>query len=486
MIRFLRALRLVLRFCIVGILILTALSAWQYSPISAKEIAEMSTFAPPRQNSSGFVQLVTQYLSGGPATMSIAGFEIMDPLLGLISTFSVPSSIGSVAPAILIPIILTLCFGRVFCGYICPVGWLSTIHFRLRKRLTKPKAKPTRADAGVIGLLFLVFILSLALAGAPSFMSLTLVHLHVQQLATYIADSSALWTAVGGIAAFVVVDIFIAPGLWCHSLCPSGSLYSLLATKRLLGVKKTVLKKCPEHCFRCNEHCWIHLEPRNGNAGPSCDMCLSCVKQCPQKKLGVGLVRKPTHKSMVLLLVLTATALITTIVYSHRISAQGLYDLPRLDSNPPWSTSINRLDGEVWVRQEKINGGLSVSFVEHTEAGDLYLFSTALLPENRDEADFGQVEVQVTSNGRTASLRMNEPNAPRSTSNKSIYSGRVFVDSKTCNSLRVTFPNRNFSMEMIFPKSCRTSALSQFLFGFVVWAGMLGILVGLLVYLTSS
>ncbi len=473
-----RAIRLVSRLAMLGILVVTAVAAWQYDLPSAREVAAQGSFAPPRQDPDGPFQEVNRHLSGGPATISIADFEIMDPMLGVVSALSAPATIGSVALAMLIPILLTLCFGRFFCGYLCPIGWLAAMGFRVRERVKSHLLGPLLSQARAAGLVLLILVSLLALAGLPSAASLTLVHLHVQQVATYIAQPSALWTATGVILAFVILDFFLIPGLWCRSLCPSGTLYGLVAAKRFIGVKKVDPRECPKRCQKCNEHCWMHLVPRDGDPGPSCDLCLSCVKACPHERLGVGRIGKALPRIGNLLFIVTLAVSGATVMHSRRVHAET-EELPRLDANPPWSTSINRLDHEDWVQRDDLSLGVAISFVEQTERGDLYLFSAAVSQNGEKPFDAGNGLFELVSNAEETSLRMDGPNAPRSTPNRAIYSGRAWVDTEACNTLTATFPKQELALEMEFPKSCRASSLSHIVTGSLLWGGLLAMLVGL-------
>ncbi|MCP4600377.1 MAG: 4Fe-4S binding protein, partial [Proteobacteria bacterium] len=473
MIRFLRALRLTMRISMVGILLLTAAAALQYIPSHTIVSKADQTLAPPRQAPEGFVQYLNRYLSGGPASVSIFDMEILDPALGLISALSVPDSISPVALAVLIPVLLTICLGRVFCGYLCPVGWIASTLASLRRRLKRPAPKYNLSTAGYI---LLTSIACLAIAGLPSAVSLSLVHLNLQQLAIYTIEPSVQWTAAGVIIAFLVFDLFIAPGSWCRFLCPSGVIYALLSRKRLLRVLKTDSKKCPSNCHSCNEHCWLHLTPRSHDPGIYCDMCLTCVKACPYERLNIGRARKRYKKKRMLLVLIAAIAMIATITFPASGRSQTNDKLPMLDANPPWSNSINRLDYETWIKKGKLHAGLSISLVERTELSDLYIFSAALTSSDPKILKSGSVEFVVISDQRKASLQVVGPNAPRSTVNRVVYSGRTFVDADACSTLTATFPAHDLSLEVVFPSHCRISRISHLFYGFFTWGGLLAIL----------
>ncbi len=418
----------------------------------------------------GWVLAINQLIAGGPVSVTVGSVELLDPVLGLLSLVAVPHTVSTVLVAISLPVLLAVVLGRVFCGYLCPVGWLAVASFRLRRFTRRRPPHFDRSARTKFALVVMGLLLIVAIAGQSSTASLVLVHLQLQRLATHFVDPIAVWTAVGVLLAYVIFDFAIAPGVWCQVLCPSGIAYRNLARWRRWGICKRDDSPCPKGCSECNDNCWLELVPKSGVPGPACDACAACARACPEQKLRLGSVRPVRRKNSA---IGRSSVALCVVLLSGLSPADAAADQPAplLDANPPWSTEINQLDIEQWVRDEGHPGiGLAVSFVEHTTRGDLYIFFAA-----RDAADPGgypPATFGLCSDGDCTALRLARPNAPRSTSIKSIYSGRAFVPNDSCHRLSVRFAGEGPAVEVVFPESCRSSPWSPLALGLIAWIGL--------------
>jgi hypothetical protein len=483
---FLGALRLVLRLGIMAVLCLTAVNVWQSDPGNWSSPTDHGFMAPPRAPAMGFVQQAGEHISGGPVSLSLFGFQFIDPALAIMSVLSVPSTLATVLWAVLIPLVLCVCFGRVFCGYICPIGWLATWQFHLQRRLktTYPSTRPVSQESA--GILFLLLIVLIAVAGLPSAAALGLVHLQTQRVAAHVTDPSIVWTASGIIFAFVVANWVFAPGIWCRYLCPSGTVYRIVARYRLFGIVHSSTKKCPGHCTLCADVCWLHLDPKSAPPGPACDLCLDCVKACPHRKLGLrpalGSQRRFLQKSLLGIII----PFLIAFSYAPAVLSENPPRVPLLDGNPPWSTRINHLDWEGWSTQGSHAIGLSVSFVEETDQGSLYIFSASRIAVGEVILEPQSVVFTISSNGRSASLFQEKPNSPRSTIEKTVYSGRAFVARDACSTLKIKFTDTGQTMQVAFPEQCRKDPWFNFGLGFGLWSALAIALVGLIVVISRK
>jgi hypothetical protein len=483
---FLRTLRLVLRLGILAVLCLTAVNVWQSDPDNWSSKTDDGFMAPPRAPAMGFVQRAGERISGGPVSLSLFGFQLIDPALAIMSVLSVPSTLATVLWAVLIPLVLCVCFGRVFCGYICPIGWLATAQFRLQRLLktTSPSKSPVSRESA--GILFLVLIVLIAVAGLPSAAALGLVHLQTQRIAAHVTDPDIVWTASGIIFAFVVVNWVFAPGIWCRYLCPSGTVYRIVARYRLFGIVNSSTKKCPANCALCADGCWLHLDPKSAPPGPACDLCLDCVKACPHRKLGLRRNFGSQSSSLQKRLLGIIVPFLISFSYAPTVLSESPPLVPLVDGNPPWSTCINSLDWEGWSTQGSHTIGLSVSFVEETDQGSLYIFSASRLSVGEEILESQSVEVTVSSNGQSASLVQENPNAPRSTIEKTLYSGRALVARDACNTLQIKFADTGQTMQVAFPERCRNNPWFNFGLGFGLWSALAIALVGLIVVISRK
>ncbi|MBW2613040.1 MAG: 4Fe-4S binding protein [Deltaproteobacteria bacterium] len=222
-------------------------------------------------------------------------------------------------------LILTLVFGRVFCGFICPLGTLHHLvsYFRpalTGRRLIKANQKTnSRKIKYFILILLLVsalfglnfsgildpiafFYRSLALAVLPGagigikeiFDFLARTDIKVLNYLSYTAEVLVSPVFGYGYQAFktgwLIGTIFllilflnrIRPRFWCRTLCPLGALLGIFSRFSILGLsKKTDL--CTQ-CDRCKKVCAGAAGPIPGDAWQKseCLMCLNCHNTCPE------------------------------------------------------------------------------------------------------------------------------------------------------------------------------------------------------------
>ncbi len=216
----------------------------------------------------------------------------------------------------LIFLLLTLILGRIWCGWLCPLGTILDIFSLQRWRLAKEGWCESFRSVK-FGLLFV--ILGAALGG-----SLTLLSLDPNTMIAR-AVSGAIWSwldqalgfleanlySIEGMSAWVVrLDTFIRPRIfpslpvphthrfwlilpvlaaitlnllaeraWCRSICPLGGLMAILS--RHSWLRRVVGPGCIE-CGECVSVCptgTIDPTDFHSDAG-ECTLCLLCVDQC--------------------------------------------------------------------------------------------------------------------------------------------------------------------------------------------------------------
>ena len=184
----------------------------------------------------------------------------------------------------LIPIGLTLIFGRFFCGWICPAtfiyelnsnfaAWLHWAGFNTGSRHFDKRIKYGVLALGVIGSIATGSVL-VAAVYPPAIIGREL----------YYA------VALGGFGAGAVFfiatllfDLLVARRGFCRVLCPGGALYSLLGRYRLVRIRR-IVEGCND-CAKCNAVCEFDLDPLRDNFGQECNNCSACIAICPTDAL---------------------------------------------------------------------------------------------------------------------------------------------------------------------------------------------------------
>ncbi len=222
---------------------------------------------------------------------------------------------------VLITILLTLVLGRVWCGWLCPLGTLLD-WIPLRKR-DDTRPLPSERWRSV------KYILLITILIAAIFTNLTLLVLDPLTI-LYRSFSAAIWPALdhlvtagerilynvpflqglvgkmdillrpniipsnpvffrysvlyGGIFLSILALNLAAPRFWCRYLCPLGAFWGLLSKVGLM--KHKISAGCSE-CGICVDVCptgAIQNKHDGITSDPSeCTVCLDCLPECPSR-----------------------------------------------------------------------------------------------------------------------------------------------------------------------------------------------------------
>ena len=266
-------------------------------------------------------------------SMRIGGWDLTDPLAAAEAIVASRSVYGPLLMSILVPVLVTLVLGKVFCSWICPANLLFEISGKLRKLLRLAELPPAEVEFSrvnkyvllVIGLLFaaVVGLPIFALIYPPAAMS-RLIHAWI-----FGTSLTGILILLGIIA---LVEVIISPRWWCRTMCPGGALYGLIGWPRLLRVKLDT-DRCTK-CRKCVPVCEPGLDPVLESYGIECDNCGECVRHCPDRALRytIGLpvvVRKDKRDgrdkkalgtvSATILMVLVVVFLTPTVASAHHI-----------------------------------------------------------------------------------------------------------------------------------------------------------------------
>jgi polyferredoxin len=247
-------------------------------------------------------------------------FSRLDPLLMMSASLAGRALVGGLALAG-VTLLLTLLFGRVWCGWFCPLG---TVLEWLGPRRTEHKAPPERWR--VLKYLFLFAILIAAALGNQSLVILDPITILNRTMAValwpalryavvesegFFYQFPILWAPLDAVHGAIVQPLFqeVQPvfslavlialvflGLvalnwwterfWCRYLCPLGGLLGLLS--KLSLVRREVSDECAR-CARCTHQCPTGtIDPRdNYRSDPAeCIVCFDCLTDCT--RMGIG------------------------------------------------------------------------------------------------------------------------------------------------------------------------------------------------------
>jgi ferredoxin-type protein NapH len=217
-------------------------------------------------------------------SMRFAGFDISDPLAAAEMLFASKTIHVPFLISIILPIIITLLLGRVFCSWLCPAHLLFTCGNKLRSLLKFAEINPPKV---VFSLNNKYVVLAVGLIAALLISQPIFSIIYPPAILSRISHALIYSTAFTGMAILILliilVELFISPRWWCRTICPGGALYALLGWPRLLRIK--VNPKTCNNCGKCVPVCDFGIDPVTESAGIECTNCGKCVRKCPQESL---------------------------------------------------------------------------------------------------------------------------------------------------------------------------------------------------------
>ncbi|HEY9076716.1 MAG TPA: 4Fe-4S binding protein [Anaerolineaceae bacterium] len=197
-------------------------------------------------------------------------------------------------------LVLTFVFGRVFCGWICPVGTLldivrSLAFWQRHRKIVRQRRISTRGNSRLryyllIGVVFggIVSIQFLGLLDPLVIFQRFTTSLVTNWFAFQQPAPRVLLSAVSFILIGIVLLELWQPRFWCRNLCPLGALLSLVSRFSLL--KRVVSQTCT-NCGECRIDCPMGAIPRNARETryADCTFCLECQPACPRKGINFRL-----------------------------------------------------------------------------------------------------------------------------------------------------------------------------------------------------
>lgn len=187
-------------------------------------------------------------------------------------------------------LLVSLLFGKAFCSWLCPVGFISELIgdfgerfykklFNRRIHLPKWIDYPLRSlKYLLLGFLFYSVFFLMTKIALQAFLDSPYNIVADLKMYHFFADISQ--TALIILAVLFVLSIFIR-NFWCRFLCPYGALLGLVS---FLSPHK--IKRNPVSCIDCGlcaKACpsYVKVDKVKTVISDECNTCLSCVDACP-------------------------------------------------------------------------------------------------------------------------------------------------------------------------------------------------------------
>lgn len=250
-------------------------------------------FAVPILNKFGFNEILGTFYS-----IKIGNLDIVDPALMLQNILLTKEIYFPMLLAGIIPLIITLLLGKVFCSWVCPFNLFAEFTDMLRRKI-RPKTVTVRhhnPKPHHYWLVFGVILTAVAVLGVPLIALTSMPGLISGQIA-----DALFWGSLGFESLFVLfilaVEVFRAPRFWCKYACPVGATLSLLRSRHTLKIHYNPQQcSCKPNYLPCNSACPVQLDPRHTGIYPYCFNCGECVDACRNEGQALTFTLQPAEK----------------------------------------------------------------------------------------------------------------------------------------------------------------------------------------------
>ncbi len=216
-------------------------------------------------------------------------------------------------------VLVSLLFGKSFCSWLCPVGFLSELIGDFGKKIFRKNIKfPKLLDYPLrslkylmLGFLFYSVFFMLSGPALKAFLDSPYNLVADVKMYYFFAEISRFSLIVIGILFLLSI---VLRGFWCRYLCPYGALLGITS---LLSPNK--IKRNPVSCIDCgicNKACpsFIKVDKVKTVISDECTTCMSCVDACPVAdtlQLETVGKKKKINKKLVAIGVVTIFMLVT-------------------------------------------------------------------------------------------------------------------------------------------------------------------------------
>lgn len=174
---------------------------------------------------------------------SVMPVAAVSPFVAVVSALAA-RSVGIITLIGLPMLLLAIFVPRVFCRFVCPVGFLQEMAARLR-----PSCRARWRSWPFLGRWFLWLTFGGALAGYPLFVWLDPLSLFTGFFSAFRLPATIATVCAGALLPFAMLLDFMFPGAWCKRMCPLGAFQDALAfARQLLGNKKAIADKEAPFC----------------------------------------------------------------------------------------------------------------------------------------------------------------------------------------------------------------------------------------------
>jgi Pyruvate/2-oxoacid:ferredoxin oxidoreductase delta subunit len=174
-----------------------------------------------------------------------------------------------------------------FCGWICPVGFMSNLIEKIGKPFRFADHLPAWLDYPLLCLKYIllaffiyIILLQMDLQSIEAFLFSPYNLVSDAKMLLFSLEPSSLTVAIMG---FLLLISLVIRNFWCRCLCAYGALLGFLAIFSPMQVSRKA-SLCID-CKKCENICpaSIRITRSETLRYPECIGCMECVEVCPQK-----------------------------------------------------------------------------------------------------------------------------------------------------------------------------------------------------------
>ena len=191
-------------------------------------------------------------------------------------------------------LLVTFLVGRLYCSIVCPMGIFQDLFTWVHKLIFgKKRCFRYRRPQNWLRYTVLVLFVLLMVVGLNAIAALIAPYSAYGRMVTNLHGSGL--PQVIAIVTLVVIGLlgFMYGRLWCNTLCPVGSLLSLVSKFRLFGIKIDE-SKCVG-CRKCEKGCkamCINIDDKSVDSSRCVD-CWACLANCKVGAIELKVLKDP-------------------------------------------------------------------------------------------------------------------------------------------------------------------------------------------------
>ncbi len=226
------------------------------------------------------------FIKGTYISLDAGGLSISDPVAVLQAFFLSHHFIPFMLVSVLIPVLIAILFGRVWCSWACPyyliLDGFDVLKKKLKIKSNKPAYKKEIHEKANISRLS-VFTLGLIIAGILGIPVMYLISPPSILSSQAVLLIKYFYITAEGILLPVIllVDFFAGYRIWCRYICPTGTCLSLVQSK--YGMHVEYSGDCSQ-CGVCEKVCPMVLDPKKDGLSSACNNCGECISHCTDNK----------------------------------------------------------------------------------------------------------------------------------------------------------------------------------------------------------